>query len=125
MTYIYYKGKCELNNFKIYSKNNINNSTINLKLILENEKYIIKSINNYLKLTIKDCNDEQIKLFKENDYYYCEYPICNDDCPISKKAAKCVKGEIDNINLIKYNKCICEIGWIGDKCQTKDFIEFK
>jgi len=99
--------------------------TLNLKLSLEYYKKNIVVKNDKFKIIINDCNEEQIKMFIKGNYYYCENPICSDDCPISNGAAICVKNSTKNINDININSCICNKGWKGDKCQLMDFTNFK
>eukprot|EP00833_Pecoramyces_ruminatium_P007738 jgi/Orpsp1_1/1181770/evm.model.c7180000078520.1 len=117
----FFKGICNLNNFKIYSTQP---ETLKLKLSLENEdKNINFSNNEELKITIKNCDDNQIKMtFKKNDiYYYCENPKCDENCPYSNHnaTAVCIKGPNENVNSAKLNKCQCLPGWEGNNCQTK------
>jgi len=90
---------------------------------LKNEESTICSKDDYLIFSIQNCSDEQIKLYDKNYYYYCEDPLCNNDCPISNKRAKCIKGSNSTINSININKCICEKGWKGEKCLIKDYIK--
>ncbi|OUM67073.1 hypothetical protein PIROE2DRAFT_5561 [Piromyces sp. E2] len=114
------KGKCELQNFKIYSKNL---TTLNLNLILEYENKLINVNNIPIKLIIDDCSNDQIKLFMKNsEYYYCENPKCNDNCP--KDKAVCVKSKINNININdkNINICSCLAGWKGYNCELKDYL---
>lgn len=75
-----------------------------------------------MKVTVNNCLDNQIKLYDQYGFYYCESPICNDDCPILNKTATCVKGNNTYINKKSLNKCVCENGWIGKNCETRDFI---
>lgn len=93
-----------------------------MQFLLENDnKNIIIDINK-IDITLKDCDKEHIKIYDKNQYYYCEQPICNDDCPVSNGTAICVKGNNENINVSKFNQCVCVNGWIGNKCQTKDYV---
>ncbi|OUM59253.1 hypothetical protein PIROE2DRAFT_15246, partial [Piromyces sp. E2] len=112
------KGICELNNFKIYT---INPTTINIKLSLENNNYNIKFSNNNITFEIKDCNPEQIKITDKNNFFKCENPICDVNCPTSLGRAACIKSNKTNINNINLNQCKCVDGWIGDHCQKEDY----
>jgi len=58
-------------------------------------------------------------------YFYCENPICNDDCPISFGTAICIKKENAQTNNKNNNKCECVPGWTGDKCEKKDYANTK
>jgi len=94
---------------------------LNLKFSIENDKSNITFKNDNINIYVKDCAEEQIKIYIKDDYYYCVNPICSDDCPISSGKAECIKSDIENINDIKLNKCQCLPGWIGDGCQLKDY----
>ncbi|ORX44484.1 hypothetical protein BCR36DRAFT_359576 [Piromyces finnis] len=117
------KGICELNQLSIYSKYPV---ILYMEIMIENEGINSNNINienkNY-KFIINDCNDEQIKMNIRENYYYCENPICNDDCPILNKTAICIKSNITNLNNKNYNECQCLPGWKGNKCNLKDFKE--
>lgn len=63
--------------------------------------------------------------YDDNNYYYCENPICKETCPISSKAAVCIKGFYEKINDIHSNYCQCPSGWIGNDCDIKDYTSFK
>ncbi|ORY18280.1 hypothetical protein LY90DRAFT_517451 [Neocallimastix californiae] len=107
------KGICELKDFKIYSETAM---TIDFKFSIQNENKILFG-NNKLKMIINECNEEQIKMYY-NKYYYCEYPKCDlTTCP--NENANCEKGDLENINTIKSNHCICKGGWGGNNCSEK------
>ncbi|OUM67071.1 hypothetical protein PIROE2DRAFT_5559, partial [Piromyces sp. E2] len=110
------KGKCGLNNFKIYSKNPLN---VNLLLSLDNENKNIFFKNDKLKLIINNCDSNQFKMYIKGKYYYCENPLCGDNCPAS--SAMCIKNENKNTNDKNLNICECIKGWKGDECQLKDY----
>eukprot|EP00833_Pecoramyces_ruminatium_P016426 jgi/Orpsp1_1/1190458/evm.model.d7180000079107.1 len=114
-------GKCELTDFKIFSKTP---STFSLKLSLENENMDVQFNIDTLNFTIRECNENQIVMYTNDEYYYCENPICNSNCPYldSNATAECIKDSDKNINDIKLNKCKCMVGWIGENCNQKEFI---
>ncbi|OUM68613.1 hypothetical protein PIROE2DRAFT_3594 [Piromyces sp. E2] len=114
------KGKCELNNFKIYAKSPL---TLNLRFSLDNESKNIIFKNDILKIVIKECEDNEIKMHVKGDYYYCKNPFCGDDCPPS--SAICIKNTEENINDINSNICQCIEGWTGEKCQIKEYAKIK
>jgi len=70
---------------------------------------------------INDCDDTQIKMYNIDSYFYCENPVCSDDCPVANGTAICVKNGNAQINNKNNNECKCVQGWIGDKCETKDY----
>lgn len=72
----------------------------------------------------EDCDDDQIKM-NLNNYYFCENPICNNECPISKGRAICIKSNIPNFNNVNLNECKCLSGWKGKKCDSKDIVIIK
>jgi len=112
-------GICDFKKFKIYAKDP---KTINLKLILENnDKNKISIDNEEFDIKINECDKNQIKMYYKDIYYYCENPICFDECPISNGTAVCIKKEGVQINSKHINECKCVSGWIGDKCETKDY----
>ena len=112
-------GICDFKKFKIYAKDP---KTINLKLILENNDNNKISIDNEeFDIEINECDKSQIKMYYKDIYYYCENPICFDDCPVSNGTAVCIKKEGVQINSKYINECKCVSGWIGDKCETKDY----
>eukprot|EP00833_Pecoramyces_ruminatium_P000369 jgi/Orpsp1_1/1174401/evm.model.c7180000049960.1 len=118
----YSKGMCELNNFKIFA---IDPSNFNLKLNLENEKIKIKFSKEKFDITIENCGDKQIKIMDKSKFYYCENPICDDSCPVLNGTSECLKSEKENINSVSLNKCQCLPGWNGNRCENRDFIEYK
>ena len=116
-------GICEFKKFKIYAKES---KTINLKLILENNNNNKINIDNEkFNVNINDCDDSQIKMYYKDSFFYCENPICKDDCPISNGTAICIKNEDVQINKKDINKCQCVPGWIGHKCEMKDYANIK
>ncbi|OUM58115.1 hypothetical protein PIROE2DRAFT_16696 [Piromyces sp. E2] len=117
---LFSNGICELKNLKIYSE-----YPINLKLILDLENKNINISNEDIDIVIRDCDNNQIKMFTKNYLYYCEDPICNDDCPISNGTAICKKGSLENINSVQFNLCNCIPGYIGNNCQEKDYLKLK
>ncbi|ORX67008.1 hypothetical protein BCR32DRAFT_272602, partial [Anaeromyces robustus] len=76
-------------------------------------------------MAINDCDVKQIKMLDKHELYYCESPVCNDDCPIANGTAECLKGDQLNINSVNLNKCVCVPGWKGYLCQTKDYTEYE
>ncbi|ORX55895.1 hypothetical protein BCR36DRAFT_280965, partial [Piromyces finnis] len=111
--------KCEIKDFRIY----VSKATLlNVKFELEN--YDIKFNYNYLNISIHECKEEQIKIFK-NKIFYCEIPRCEDDCPVNDNKAICMKGEDINSNDIKNNHCECLQGWIGSKCQNRNYEDLR
>ncbi|ORX79035.1 hypothetical protein BCR32DRAFT_269702 [Anaeromyces robustus] len=108
------KGKCELNNFKIFSEKPI---SINVIASIENNKINFK--NEELKIDIVDCNDNQIKLYNEKRFYYCQDPICDVTCPVSEGKAMCKKGDFDKNQNTYLNQCVCIPGWTGKQCEFK------
>jgi len=116
---IFSNGKCELNKLKIYAKNS---KAINIKLTLESHvKNDIIIENDNFNIMINDCDKTQIKMYYKDSYFYCENPICDADCPVSNGTAICVKNEDVQTNNKNKGKCECVPGWIGDKCETKDY----
>ncbi|OUM60765.1 hypothetical protein PIROE2DRAFT_13403 [Piromyces sp. E2] len=121
------KGNCELNNFRVFTSSP---TKLNFKINIENTSNIIKINNNieYLNFTINDCTNEQYKIYQKSgqykyNVYHCENPICNENCPTQNNTAICIKGNNENINSIKNNKCQCTNGWKGDKCNIMDIID--
>lgn len=98
---------------------------MNLSLEYKFKNNKIKFKNNYLNITVKNCNDNQIKIIDKRNYYHCENPICNDNCPVNTEKAVCLKSNITNINRKEYNKCQCTPGWNGKNCEEKDYIKLK
>ncbi len=86
-----------------------------------NDKNKINISNNKFNFNISNCDENQIKLFSKDKYFYCENPICNDDCPISNGTAICLKKKDAQFNSKNDNKCECAQGWTGDKCEMKDY----
>jgi len=116
---IFSNGICEFKKFKIYTEVP---KSINLKLSLENnDKNNINIDNDEFNVHINDCDESQIKMYYKNIYFYCENPICNDDCPISNGTAICIKKHSVLINNKNINICECVPGWTGDKCEKKDY----
>ncbi len=105
--------------------------TLNIKLILENNNKNEININfDKFKINVNDCDENQIKLYSKDTYFYCENPLCNDDCPVSNGTAICKKNKnIDTNNKIINDKnnniCECVPGWVGDKCEKKDYADIK
>jgi len=95
-----------------------------LTLDNNNNNNIVFSKEN-ITFDIKDCDPEQIKIFDKENFYYCENPICDDNCPITNGRAVCVKNNDIHINNIKYNKCECLDGFIGEQCQLQDYAPLK
>jgi len=96
--------------------------TIDFKFSIQNENKILFG-NNKLKMIINECNEEQIKMYY-NKYYYCEYPKCDlTTCP--NENANCEKGDLENINTIKSNHCICKGGWGGNNCSEKIYANIR
>jgi len=108
-------GYCELNNFKMYA---IYPMLLNLKFYLEYNEYI-QFEKDQLKVNITNCNNNEIIMHLNNNFYYCENPICDNSCPIMNGTAICKKGILENINTFSTNRCECLPGWDGDKCETK------
>jgi len=110
-----------MNNFKIYSDMA---GILEFKLSVDNNEYNIIFENDRLKFDILDCDNEQIKINLKN-YFFCENPICNTNCPVSEEHAICIKSNYSNINSEYLNHCECLPGWKGYYCQTKDYAELK
>ncbi|ORX47898.1 hypothetical protein BCR36DRAFT_405219 [Piromyces finnis] len=115
-------GECELKEFKIYTSKP---SSFKLMFsVINNDNNNIALDTTYIDTYIHDCNNEQIKMYTKDGFYYCENPVCNYDCPVSNGTAICIKGE-NNVNNKEFlNKCQCVPGWTGDKCEIKKFTEF-
>eukprot|EP00833_Pecoramyces_ruminatium_P011725 jgi/Orpsp1_1/1185757/evm.model.c7180000095105.1 len=120
---IFIDGKCQLNNFSIFTKESMN---LTLTIAIESIFDYIKIDYDKLIINIRDCDENQIKIVdKKNNYFYCENPICYEECPVLKNKAVCVKGNIENVNSIKYNQCQCLPGWINDNCLERDLVDIK
>ncbi|ORX77658.1 hypothetical protein BCR32DRAFT_270514 [Anaeromyces robustus] len=76
-----------------------------------------------MEIIINSCSEHQIKMFKNNDIYYCENPICKSSCPV-KTSAKCLPYIKEGINDINKNICVCTNGWTGNNCSEKIFVNF-
>ncbi|ORX65789.1 hypothetical protein BCR32DRAFT_250582 [Anaeromyces robustus] len=118
-------GLCKFNAFKVYTQNVTNNIYFNLTL--ESDDRNIFFNNGNLKMNIMECDDEQIKIRTKDNYFYCEKPICNGECANvdindNNSTFVCVKGDIENVNSVKYNSCQCVLGYTGDKCQYMDYV---
>ncbi|ORX76880.1 hypothetical protein BCR32DRAFT_270994 [Anaeromyces robustus] len=111
------KGYCKLNDFNVYVEEPV---SFNLIYNLENSGNYIEFTNHNVSVTIDDCKKKQIKLYNKN-YYYCEEPICKDDCPLGEKAT-CIKNNNYTVNNKHYNICKCNKGWTGEQCQEKVYI---
>jgi len=90
---------------------------------MENEINTINYKPLNLNITIKECNDNQIK-FYNNKYFYCENPICDENCPVNSNHAECIKSINQSINNITLNECRCLPGWLGEKCEIEDRVDF-
>ncbi|OUM66750.1 hypothetical protein PIROE2DRAFT_5962 [Piromyces sp. E2] len=101
------------------------NSTIDSK-VSENRCFFVKENNiamlntTYMNVIIKECDNKQIKIIK-NNYFYCEDPICSEDCPLNEEHAECIKNSTEYKNNKLLNKCVCIPGWKGINCQNKDY----
>ncbi|ORX79567.1 hypothetical protein BCR32DRAFT_269398 [Anaeromyces robustus] len=114
------KGICELNNFKIYT---LKPHPEPLKLVLSLDNKNIDISDKYINVVVKNCDEEQIKMVNSKYFYYCENPICDDNCPVENKTAICVKGENNLKNNINLNYCECVKGWKEEGCKEKEYIE--
>lgn len=78
-------------------------------------------------MNIENCYENQYKLKYKENFYYCEDPICDDECPIKKEKAYCKKknNNNDDINIIGNNLCECYPGYDGKFCENKVYIEIK
>jgi len=116
-------GFCGLNNLRLFMNPN------DYKLILKVESSLNDEIlldKDYIEIKIDSCDPGQYNLYDRNNILTCENPICYDSCPINS-TAKCVISD-NNIyeeNNIKHNICKCDIGWTGELCNQKDFINFR
>jgi len=78
-----------------------------------------------LKINVSNCKENQYKLKFHKNLFYCEDPVCSNDCPINEGKASCQKISNDKKNSISNNLCICLPGWIGEHCRNKNFINMK
>ena len=63
-------------------------------------------------------------MYDKNNILYCETPKCHSDCPVGV-SAKCVSGNLINVNDMDLNTCECLPGWNGTDCSQKIFINFR
>ncbi|ORX57678.1 hypothetical protein BCR36DRAFT_459391 [Piromyces finnis] len=117
-TFIY--GKCEFNNFRIFSKPN----TYTMKLMIENYNDDIMFKNSELEIKVNSCNENQIKMYNKKGILYCETPKCKPECPVGITASCIPDSNNENINNPNKNICSCYSGWEGQYCQNKKFIDF-
>jgi len=79
-----------------------------------------------LDVRIGNCDPFQYEVYDHNKILTCENAICHHSCPLDFNA-KCVikDGNFKGKNIIKNNLCECHEGWIGEYCDTKDFVDFR
>jgi len=101
-----------------------NPNTYILSPTLEGYNDEIKFNFSSIEIQIKDCNQDQIKMFDKNKIQRCEEPKCNKSCPVDISAI-CVPYFNELINDITKNKCTCLPGWEGENCDNKILINYK
>ncbi|OUM65972.1 hypothetical protein PIROE2DRAFT_6962 [Piromyces sp. E2] len=94
-------------------------------IFLKNNEHDIKFNIDKLKVFVKGCEKEQIVMHDKRGYY-CEDPKCISTCPVGETAiCEKSKDNIENINNPNMNKCKCIEGYIGNFCETKDYVDLK
>jgi len=73
---------------------------------------------------VHNCNSNQIKMYDKNGILYCEEPKCHSSCPIDTTAT-CISTTLENKNDINNNICQCSMGWEGELCNEKTFLNIK
>ncbi|ORX63531.1 hypothetical protein BCR32DRAFT_273406 [Anaeromyces robustus] len=115
------KGRCEFKFFIIRAVPR----TYYLKVDIENKLYH-EEINfkfNNIKINILPCSDNQIKMYDQKGFLYCENPICDSSCPTNSTAV-CFPSNKELVNDINLNQCVCLNGWEGSNCDVKVFIDY-
>ncbi|ORX82768.1 hypothetical protein BCR32DRAFT_292411 [Anaeromyces robustus] len=121
------KGVCSMKNFRIYSSESFE---FKLKLSIESKEsdIIVDFQKDIFNGKIKDCGQNEIKIFDQNKFYHCEEPECTYLCPILSNKAECLKSTINeenNINDPNNNICSCYSGWSGPYCEMPIYADVK
>ncbi|OUM57725.1 hypothetical protein PIROE2DRAFT_17194 [Piromyces sp. E2] len=77
-----------------------------------------------IEITVSECGVNQIKMYNHNGILYCEDPLCKPGCPVGESAI-CIPYYKELINNIEKNRCKCLPGWVGNKCENKNLINFR
>ncbi|OUM68105.1 hypothetical protein PIROE2DRAFT_4240 [Piromyces sp. E2] len=107
------------------------NLKININAYQENMNKL-QLLNDYIYVTIKNCSENQMKVFKEHKYnkvknltyFYCENALCSNKCPTMEDKAECVFGNDNSKNIKELNICKCKPGYDGEYCSSKVFVKF-
>ncbi|OUM62833.1 hypothetical protein PIROE2DRAFT_61621 [Piromyces sp. E2] len=114
-------GRCEFNKLRIFA----NPGVYFFSISIENYNEEIKFNYNEIIVNINSCNENQIKLYGKDDILYCENAKCNEKCPVDNKATCKPTSKDVTKNDPELNKCECNIGWEGNYCTKKSYINFK
>jgi len=95
-----------------------------MKFIIENDDVDIKFNVNNKKITVRNCDENQLKMYKKNDILYCENPNCGETCPVESGHAICKPNNVNIINDITNTKCECLPGWEGENCDKMIFVNY-
>ncbi|OUM60769.1 hypothetical protein PIROE2DRAFT_13407, partial [Piromyces sp. E2] len=119
----YYNNNDDIHENKMTGNICIFSKDFNLKFSLDNKMNINFNVDN-VNVTIKDCKDDYIKMYDKNNFYHCESPLCNDECPLKEKRAICIKKGSEFTNNKYSNECKCLDGWNGNNCNEKEFAKY-
>ncbi|ORX79748.1 hypothetical protein BCR32DRAFT_269275 [Anaeromyces robustus] len=110
----FYKGVCDLSQMKLYAIPGNYTLLINVENHYNSKKFKIDNV----IVNMRDCDQNQYKITKDNNIVICEDPVC-DRC----FNGICTPPENHTINSVELNTCTCSDGYKGLYCDEKILID--
>jgi len=117
---IYEIGINIVNSLRIFTKDP-GEYLLNVKA-KQNSFNLLNDVSLVYNLKILECKSDNIKLYVNENLYYCEEPKCVNNCK-PFVYYDCIKGENNALNKPNENICQCKAGYTGDTCSDYHYYE--